>query len=522
MSSSLRAGLLNNPEALPNVVAADADIEAQPPAAQQSDFNEIYTLIATTPALAADGALFTHRVQIIETATQELIELEAIDEENFTQLKQELSTLLTAIAPSITPYTGKGLHQTMFNEYAIAFLSHIENVIDIEIAKKNTPIAKCISYSAAIMVMTLMLGGFITLLLGTSNMRRGNNSEGVIETAVGSSALALLTITVCLTMNAYPPTPSPTETSCTTIKTTVRNIYSIQCATRKTITDFQNNASIQPNYFNELAAKLFANRLAIDAVTGFEQDDEKTMTVLREFSQINAPEGLKFNAMLSEDLPDNMLACIHQLLAITIIQTGDHQLTLQADHILGADAAQSLYDGINQLRSENGLEQWPAAELTNGVIAEEIKSKSEKESVFDNLNPTVVAELLEKFAPITLPASSLSNLTGPAQNPLLTINSAAAADVNDDEQAPVPTQATRILPLNITTSDTPVTIHAKALSASASASNSGVPLAQVTQMQAALFTESKTSDANAVAAPAQNLDAETKAIKAAAPASPKQ
>jgi hypothetical protein len=513
MNSNLRTDLLGSSQNLTNVVATDADIEA-PTIAQQFNFNDIHTLIEDNSALAAQGHSLIQPIQDIETSTQELINLGAIGQEKFAQLKRDLSTLLTRIAPSIAPYTGTGLLKVGFTINSSAFLNHFSDELQAGSSSSIPPLLLLTG-------LPLVLAGGLTAVIGNRNGK--STEQRTITSAVGLTVMAigliLTLMPICIiSYRARNQIEISIKTARTNIGTAVNNIYSTLCTPRRALDYFEINLGTQPNYFKELAAKLFATRLVVDRHRGFDRDDEKAINVLRVFSQTNTPEGHKFNAILREDTYDNMLACIHQLLAITIIQTGDHQLTLQANHILGADAAQYLYGLIDLLRNEASLEpwQWPATELTNGVAVEEIRSK--KEAMLETVNA-----VLAKYTPITLPASSLSNLTGPAQNPLLTINSAAAADVNDDEQAPVPTQATRILPLNITTSDTPVTIHAKTLSASTTASNTGIPLAQATQMQPAFFTESKTSDTSPVAALTQNSGEEMKAAeKEGTDASPKQ
>jgi hypothetical protein len=473
MNSNLRTDLLGNSQNLTSVIAAGHDIEAQPPAAEQFNFNEIYTLIIANPALAAQGDSLRQLIQAIQNSTQRLTRLGAIAQENTTQIKQDLSALLTTIAPSIAPYTGSGLSQIQFKAHRRIFRSHFieeDQACGLDSQDKGT-----LTLAAS---MAVFMSGLILLMPAT---RSKHNKTNNLELGIGATLIILGALAAAHTMYTETTNGQPQRIARIHVNRALNDLFSTICVSRKTLIDFQNNNEEQPHYFKELAAKLFAARLIIDPRRGFERDNEKTKNILRVFSRIGTPEGLKFNAILREDTCDNMIDCINQLLTVPVIQDGNQQITLQADHILGANAAQSLYDCTNQLRSENGLDQWPETELTNGVVAEKIKLKSEKESVFDNVNPAIVAELLEKYTSIALTAtSSPSNVTNQTQNPLL---SADAADVEDEEPAPVTAQAYRIT-VNTSPEDKNK-VHAKA--APISNTNHEMPALQATQLPQAFY-----------------------------------
>ncbi|MES2205094.1 MAG: hypothetical protein V4496_07755 [Pseudomonadota bacterium] len=415
---------------LHNPILSTDDIERGVRPNEQIDFSDILQHIANTPELVSQGSAFTQVITSMAGPIQELVDHHALSAEEIPNLKQHLLSLLTHIAPHSAEYTGEGISQTQFDEYAQPFLAFFPRQ---QHQHRDVHIEQCESWGCIMLI--LFITGMILIICGgcdldlskrdydddqggglrrlkeitlqdkhhyhsdARNERLEKDSNNLF--IAGGALLALPILTLLYRFGTqllqqyrdrarHPEIIPPTITAPRErIRTAVSEIYSEYCKPTKTVEDFENNTQAAPVSFNELAKKIFVSQLTVDKA-GYDKNDIILTDILRNFDQLPTPNGQKFNQALRESTDESMRQCLERLITIPVW----NRLTLQANHILGRHALIYLLDLITQLRNELRLLPWKTSSLIDDpdILLEEAiiiyAGESSSSAFFTSANST--------------------------------------------------------------------------------------------------------------------------------------
>lgn len=347
------------------------------------DFEDIFQFIANTPALASRGNDFIECIRGITDQMQFLFREYPSEQERMPQAKQDLQLLLENIAPYLAEYTGEGIEERRFYVLTQGFLAHFP-------VQPSAQTSFCVS-PGFVVLSVILIPALILLSVGADdldksrvaydddgngrqlNVTRHYHSEErreYLETRGNNESIAagiLFFIFCCFIYRAYRNSLVATvETSYKIIRMrVVQQLYNNYCRSKNNQAFFRACPHETPRYFYELAAKIYAAKLEMNARNARRDGENQgaIAAIFEAFAKTDKPEGQKFNRMLREASCDHLKICLETLVGIQLSNDG---LTLQEGRIFGPGAAFYLLNLINKkLRPSLGLTAWDMIDCTN-------------------------------------------------------------------------------------------------------------------------------------------------------------
>lgn len=317
------------------------------------DFSQSINFINTSNDLELYKTELLQRIQHeIQAPIDALLAQNAMSSDNLIALDNKLLSLLEVIAPKIAIYNGEGLSKEQFTTNAFPFLDFFGHA---QIGGGPGCPTELETRLAGNCLMIFFSGGLGTAIVGIMRLAKYDDQAGEIMCPLGLF-IAIIMLYIFCRWKQNDERARAHEAHRDRVLAALDDIFSDYCYPRYTPNDFTNGSCV-PRCFRELAAKLCVSNIVILSNRAYKYNYEKIDAVLQSFRQNNTfLEAREFQRLLEQTSCDEMVVCVHDLLAIKF--TGKISIPLESP--------QDMSVAID--RSGHAWKEWPVEEESNNAV----------------------------------------------------------------------------------------------------------------------------------------------------------